>query len=317
MDTTKSSIEQTTFITAIKVRPDARKQFAVWQEKMNKVVSDFPGFVSLEMSPLKKANYIEWTSVQRFATNKDLKLWCNSEERKQLMNEVEPFLIDEKQDAIQELDPSQGNKNVTEVFVTRVTPENYDAYRAWASKIQQIEAQFLGYQGIYIQAPEKKRGGNWITILRFDTPEHLDAWLSSRERKAILKESESIVEELQSHRVISPFGGWFEDIAKSSGEKLAVWKQTMLVLLVLFPLVMLELRFLTPLTKGLNRSLATFIGNAISVALVSWPMMPLAIRFLKWWLVPGVVHRQRNIYLGTIVVIILYLIEIVSFWNLL
>lgn len=215
-----------------------------------------------------------------------------------------------------ELPPSQSNKSVTEVFVTRVTPENYDAYRAWASKIQKIEAQFPGYEGVYTQAPKDEKNGNWVTILRFDSTEHLDQWLNSNERKEILKESESIVQDLQSHRLMGPFAGWFSNFAKSTGESPAVWKQTMLILLVLFPIVMLEFKFLSPHTKHLNLSLATFIGNAISVTLVSWPLMPIAIWALKSWLSPGSEHRIRKIVTGTCIVITLYLIEIAFFWYL-
>lgn len=319
MGTSMDSVEHTILMTRLKVRTESLGEFALWQEKMNQDVSDFPGFISLEMSPQQGEGYVEWSSVQRFRSHQDLEMWQHSPQRKRLLDAVKPMLSEGKADALveQQLGSDQSNRNVTEVFVTRVTPENYDAYRAWASKIQQVEAGFPGYQGIYIQAPEKEKGGHWITILRFDTPEHLDHWLNSQERQRVLKESELIVEELQSHRVVSPFAGWFSSISNITGESPAVWKQTMLVLLVLFPIVMLELKFLHPLTAHLNPSLATFIGNAISVSLVSWPMMPLVIRFLRWWLAPGAEGRNRKIILGTLLVITLYLIEIACFWHLL
>lgn len=311
-----STTDQTILITTFKVREDAKNDFAILQEEMNKVVSNFPGFISLEMRPEKKIHYVEWTIVQRFRTNRELNNWRDSEQRKTLLNDAKSLLIEENPIADMEYDSSQGKENVTEVFVTQVNPENYEAYRAWAFKIQQVEAQFPGYQGIYIQAPEKGKGGNWITILRFDTPEHLDAWLSSRERKQVLKDSESIVAGLQTHRIVSPFAGWFADLTKTTGETPSIWKQSMLVLLVLFPLVMLEMKFISPLLKDLNPSLATFIGNMITVALVSWPMMPLAIFFLKWWLIPSKsINRKRNLIAGTLVVTALYLIEIAIFWH--
>ena len=60
----------------------------------------------------------------------------------------------------------------------------------------------------------------------------------------------------------------------------------MVVLAMLFPIVVLELRFMTPLTQWLNPVLGTFVGNAVSVWLLAWPMMPLANRALDWWLRP-------------------------------
>lgn len=307
--------EKTILIMVMKVRSEAGDSFTAWRETFNHAVTSFAGFVSLEMQPSQKKDYVEWTGVQRFRTADSLNAWRQSKVRLSLLEKAKPFLVE----AIQELESKdyQGNKSVTEVFVTRVSPEKYEAYREWASKIQQVESQFPGYQGIYIQAPEKEKTGTWITILRFDTPEHLDAWINSSQRKEILKESASIVEELQSHRVVSPFTGWFANLSKEAGESPAVWKQTMLVLLVLFPMVMLELRFLSPLTAHLNPSLATFIGNAISVTLISWPMLPLAIWFLKWWLAPGTIHRRRKTLTGFFVVSALYLLEIGALWRLL
>lgn len=307
--------EKTLLITTLAIRLDARQPFAIWQERMNKVVAGFPGFISLEMRPQRVEKKIEWTTVHRFCSHEELLAWKHSTARKELLNEVKPFLATGDQ-AIRE-EEKEGSKEaegVTEVFVTYVTPENYEAYRKWAFEIQQIEAQFPGYQGIYIQAPDKEKGGSWITLLRFDTQKNLEGWLNSEQRKRFLKESESFVKDLQNHRIISPFAGWFAGLSKDAGTVPERWKQTMLVLLVLFPIVMLELRFLTPLTRGWNPSLATFMGNAISVSLVSWPLLPFVIRFLRWWL------ASRSIWkaiLGAGVVAFLYLIEVIVFWNLL
>lgn len=203
---------------------------------------------------------------------------------------------------------------VTEVFVTQVSSDKEAAFKEWASKIHEVEAKFPGFQGMYLQAPEKGKSRNWLTFLKFDTAENLDRWLGSEERKAILRESSNVLEALDSHRLYSPYGGWFTSL--SGDLKLpSVWKQTMIVLLVLFPIVMLEFKWLSPLTQKLDLSLATFIGNAISVSLVAWPMMPIAIWFLEWWLLPkGSYINVKNI-LGVAVLLFAYLLEIVLFWK--
>lgn len=305
---------QTSITISIKVKPDASQPFAVWREKMDRAVASSPGFVSMEIFPPKSGN-TNWMIVQQFRSEQDLESWQKSEVRTRLLEEVKPFLIEEVK--LVESD-TENQQNVTEVFVTKVSPQMHDAYRAWAAKIQQIESTFPGYQGVYIQAPSTPdQHGTWITMLRFDTPEHLNAWLLSKERKQILKESEAMVEELQSHQVISPFAGWFANFAKTTGQAPPVWKQTMLVLLVLFPIVMLELKFLSPFTQHLNPSFGTFIGNAISVTLVSWPMMGLAIALLNWWLNPNPEHKVRANVLGLLAIAGLYLLEIVCLWKLL
>lgn len=85
------------------------------------------------------------------------------------------------------------------------------------------------------------------------------------------------------------------------------------MLLVLFPVVMLEIRFLSPLTAGLPTAVATFIGNAISVSLVSWLLMGLATAALGWWLTPAPNRRRRIEFLGACVMLGLYAAEIALF----
>jgi antibiotic biosynthesis monooxygenase (ABM) superfamily enzyme len=89
----------------------------------------------------------------------------------------------------------------------------------------------------------------------------------------------------------------------------------MLVVLMLFPIVMAEIRFLSPLTSGLNLALGTFIGNVISVVLLGWPLMPLGIRPFKWWLLPAQDGAWWIRPAGIAVVMALYAVEITALWH--
>ena len=67
---------------------------------------------------------------------------------------------------------------------------------------------------------------------------------------------------------------------------------------------------------ALNPALRTFIGNALSVALTTWPLMPLAIWAFHAWLFPE--HRPRwLVTIMPVVLVLCYLIEIAVFWHLL
>lgn len=308
----------TMITTKIRLLPKFTNEFADWQAKLHVQIADFPGFISLEILSPIEISHPEWMIIQRFIDSESLFVWRESKEKKILMKELEPFLAKDKKNPIKEIESAaaEAKGNVTEVFVTRVSPNKEIAYREWIAKIHRAEAKFPGFRGVYVQSPSKNQEGNWITLLQFDTQENLDRWLASPEREEVLRESEPLIASLESHRVISPYAGWFSSIAKK-GELPPVWKQTMIVLLVLFPIVMLELKFLPLLTANLNSSLGTFIGNAISVTLISWPMMPIAIWFLGWWLSPKPEKYRLATLSGTLVLILLYLIEIAIFWNLL
>lgn len=313
-----SALENTCIVTKIRIRPEAKISFVDWQAKFNAAIAAFQGFVSLEILSPTDATQLEWTFVERLCDPQVLSAWRKSEIRRGLFKELTSLLPNDASGGIREVQSDAFDQHgcVTEVFVTEVSPDKEVSYRQWIAKIHQVEAKFPGFRGVYVQSPSQGQGKNWITLLQFDTPENLDRWLSSPERREVLEESNPLVAALESHRVISPYAGWFSSITKEGRAAPSVWKQTMIILLVLFPIVMLEFKFLNPHTAGLNLSLATFIGNAISVSLVSWPMMPIAIWFLGWWLSPDEDKRQRANIVGTFVVLALYLIEIIVFWNL-
>ncbi|MBS0634618.1 MAG: antibiotic biosynthesis monooxygenase [Verrucomicrobia bacterium] len=188
------------------------------------------------------------------------------------------------------------------VFVTKVSQEHSERYKAWLTQIQNIEKTFPGFQRAHVSAPRNPDDDSWVTFLQFDTSENLDRWLNSQERRDILKEAEPLVTSFQYHHV-SPYAGWFDS-------DYSIVKQTMLVLLVLYPIVMLQLKYLTPLTAHLNSAVAMFIANTISVSLISWPFLPLVIKLLDWWLQAS---KIRTHILGALVVIALYALLIAVF----
>jgi hypothetical protein len=90
------------------------------------------------------------------------------------------------------------------------------------------------------------------------------------------------------------------------------------VLLGLFPIVMLETRFLSPRLAGVNFSLAMFIGNSISVALTTYLTMPLFVKTFGWWFFPKSEASKIAInFAGTAVIFLLYAIEVAVLWHLL
>lgn len=295
----------------ITLLPEASSAFVDWQSKFNSEIASFPGFVSLEiLSPFK--NQKDWLVIQRFTNKDEASSWRNSTKRKHLIGELKNITLKK---GIEETttDEEHFHEGVTEVIVTEVAPENERNYREWTARMHHAEAKFPGFRGVYVQAPHG-HGKAWITLLQFDNVQNLDNWLNSSARKKILEEAAPLVSSIETHRVISPYAGWFSSLAKE-GQLPPVWKQTMIVLLVLFPIVMLEIKYLNPFTQFLGPSLSTFIANAISVTLLSFPLVPIAIWFLGWWLTPNYKKPLLKTILGTFFILGLYLFEIILFWN--
>ena len=208
------------------------------------------------------------------------------------------------------------NTEVTEVITTDVKPDKVEEYRAWAERVQKAQAQFAGYKGSFVQPPRPGEH-TWTTLMRFQTPEQLETWLNSPERAALLKEEQGLVEREMLHRIDNSFPGWIPN-DPATGKPPNMWKTACLVLLTLFPVVMIELKFLTPflLSNHVPPALATFIGNAVSVALTTWPLMPLAIRAFKSWIFPDTQTPSARI-VAPIALVACYAIELAATWRLL
>jgi antibiotic biosynthesis monooxygenase (ABM) superfamily enzyme len=292
----------------VSIRPEALSRFVIWQGIFGQQIAASPGFVSLEYlcsSPHEN----RWIIVERFSDESNLQNWQNSANNQKRIKELRDLATLEGVTQKVESEPDL-KSGVTEVIITHVPVDKEVEFRQWNAKIHSIEAKFEGFRGIYVQSPAQQQSGNWITLLQFDTPQNLDRWLNSSERQEVLKESASLVHSYETHRVASPYAGWFYTIPNST-EAPPVWKQTMLVLLVLFPIVMLQSKYLSPWLVSLNPSLGIFLSCLMSVTLITFPFMPLAISGLRWWIAPTT--QWLNIT-GTLTVILLFTFEILLFW---
>lgn len=294
------------------IRPELKENFSDWQATLNAVIASFEGFISLEFLA-SSDQPSSWVIIQRFRNRECMDLWQNSKDYLDLVQELKKLTV---KGAFEEKIESEANlkTGVTEVIITQIDPKNEEDYRKWSAKIHRIESKFPGFRGVYIQSPHQNKGSFWVTLLQFDTQAHLDHWLSSEERKEVLKEASHLTSSLETHRIASPYAGWFYSIPDKETIP-SVWKQTLLVLLVIFPIVVLEMRYLAPHLTGLNRAFGIWISNAISASLIAFPGMPIAIFFLNWWILPKGKNKILISILGTFVVFFLYFVEILIFWN--
>ncbi|WP_158809414.1 antibiotic biosynthesis monooxygenase [Beijerinckia sp. L45] len=302
----------TAISTRVGIRTEAAAGFAVWQASLTRAAGAAPGFVNIEIAPAFLGSS-DWQIVQRFQSADLLILWRASPTRAKLFADLAalqtPALAALQDEAAPDV---HALYCVTEVITTVVAPGKEEIYRTWTESVQAAQATFPGYMGTLVQAPLSADIPYWTTLVRFATTGELDAWLGSAQRKAIIDSAAPDVSTWKSQRINGAFEGWF---ASNSGSTTApaAWKQTALVLLVLFPVVMLEIKFLSPYLAGLHVTIATFIGNAISVSLVSWPLMNVAVAGLGWWLRPAPARRLAIETAGACVVLALYASEILGF----
>jgi antibiotic biosynthesis monooxygenase (ABM) superfamily enzyme len=305
-------------ITKIQIRPGSEKAFAYWHSSMSTAPSDFPGFISTEIKPPLAEGDTRWSVVQHFRSPQEMAAWRQSASHQRLLSEAGAIADVDGTGRLHELESIelQSDSTVTEVITTFVKPGFENAYREWAGRIHAAEAQFPGYRGSLLQPSTSEKQPYWTTLVHFAKPAQLEAWLDSAERKKLLGEHVALVESWTAHRLPKSFAGWFPAEGPDR-EPTTTLKQSMVVLLVLFPIVMAELRFLSRQLAGVPPSIATFVGNAISVGLIAWPFMPIAIFFLSWWLTPKKGAGGSIRAAGFALVLALYVVEVAALWNLL
>lgn len=310
------SDDPSTLLVCARIRPGSEREFAQWQVRWQTAVLASAGALSVEFWPPAAPDQLEAVAIARFASVDELRQWRRGNRHCRLIDEVAPLV---EGGLVMQLVGQAAvdyavKHGVTMVMVTDIKPGKEAAYRAWADRIQKAQATFPGYVGSFVQPPQQNETG-WTTVLRFDSKATLEGWLKSDIRAALVKESEDLVQGFHAQRIDTSFPGWLP-ADPATGKPPNKWKTACLILLTLFPVVMLELRFLNPPLEALNPALRTFIGNALSVALTTWPLMPLAIWGFHAWLFPENQPRWLVTILP-IVLVLCYALEIILLWHLL
>jgi antibiotic biosynthesis monooxygenase (ABM) superfamily enzyme len=308
-----------TIVTQTCVRPESADAFARWQEETSGIVAAFAGFIKQTVMPPSPPAQIDWVILQRFASAGAAVAWLNSEQRLQRIESVAPMLVG-RDDIHIVKDGSAGvlPAPVSAVISTRIKPGQETAYRAWEQRIAAAQSKAPGFQGYRFEPPVPGVQDDWLAILRFDTEANLQAWLDSPERHELLAEANIFTEEFHTRIARTGFDQWFP-VPAGAAHPPAAWKQNMLVLLMLYPVVFLFGAFVqTPYLTGragLPFAIALFIGNIASVLLLSY-LVPLTSHRLSWWLQPTGAKPRRIEVIGTALVVALYAVMVVAFWRL-
>jgi antibiotic biosynthesis monooxygenase (ABM) superfamily enzyme len=300
-----------TIVTQASVMAGKEGEYTAWQDRVNSAVAGFPGFLNQAViAPMPPAQ-LHWVIVQRFRSMEDAQRWMGSSEREKLLAEIAPILTGA--DEIHFFTGSEGtptDRSVSAVISTRVAPGHEEQYRAWQRKIAAEEATFPGYLGSHIEPPIAGVQEDWSAVVHFDTDEHLQAWIDSEQRRRLLQEAVAIgAGESQVRKVQGGFENWFT-FGKPPGAAVPpAWKQNMVVLLILYPVVFLFGAWVgTPLLArhGFPFFLVLFLGNIFSVVTMGYWLVPWANRTLSWWLSPKKDAPSWINAAGTALVIALY-----------
>lgn len=303
-----------TVVIAQHVRPGRDAEYLRWQAEIDDACRTFPGFEALEVVPPVPGVQDHHVVVFRFDSFPHLDAWLRSDARGALLTRGEEVLTAAPRPHILAGTQSAA-RGAGMVVSTRVRPGREDEYRAWQHRIDAEAARFPGCLGNEVFVPVPGLQDEWVVVVRFESAEHLREWLRSDVRRRLVAEADSLWDDVRVERFSGGFPGWFAPATTRPGAPAfpPQWKQAMSVLLALYPTVMLLTFFLSPRLAGLPLAGAMFVGNVVSVAILTWLLMPLVNRLLGFWLVPTPARSGLVEALGTGLVILGYAAAVCAF----
>lgn len=308
-----------TVVTQTTVRTGAAAEFETWQAETTRILSGFPGFLQQTVLPPSPPAHDYWVVMQRFADAQAAIGWLNAPERLERLTMVQPLLTGRADvHVVRGLAAAPTAVPVSAIMSTRVKPGCELAYREWEQKIAVAQTAVKGLIGYRFEPPIEGVQADWLTILRFDTQENLQAWLESPVRKALIAEAEPLTEGFHFRVTRSGFDQWFP-VAADNARQAPVWKQNMIVLLMLFPVVFLFGDLVQgPLLQarlGLPFAIALLLGNIAGIVLLNW-LVPWASKRFTWWLVPRAGSARIVDAAGASLIAMVLMILAILFWKL-
>jgi uncharacterized protein len=150
--------------------------------------------------------------------------------------------------------------------------------------IAMYDGRYPGHLGAQVFRPESASAGEYRIVYRFDTAEHLRAWLDSDEHAAWLERAEPHVIGPIHRQVLTGLETWFTVPGRQGTRPPPPYKMAVLTWITIFPLITLVVVVLGPLLDGLPLVARLAITTAVTVPIMTWLVMPRVTRLLRGWL---------------------------------
>jgi antibiotic biosynthesis monooxygenase (ABM) superfamily enzyme len=192
------------------------------------------------------------------------------------------------------LSPEGTDGPVTTTVTRRVKPGHEPFYESFLEGIIADAARFPGHLGVEVFRPAAASTGEYRVVYRFDTSEHLDAWLQSDERAAWLERAEPHVVGPMRMQVLTGLETWFTLPDLPGIPPPPPYKMALLTWVTIFPLITIVVIVLEPLLERLALVPRLAVTTAVTVPIMTWLVMPRVTRLLRGWLYPDGLERSAS-----------------------
>ncbi|MEU6867341.1 antibiotic biosynthesis monooxygenase [Streptomyces sp. NPDC046876] len=312
MDTDRHDDATATAIIGQRVLPGREHDYEAWQDEVNAAAAGYPGYLGVEVTR-PTALQPEWVIVYRFDSIPHLQAWINSATRQKLLEVGDTYLDGPgTQRVLTGGHTKTPDPLVTVVITHRVHPDRVDEFLAWQRRMSEAESKFEGFRGTEMFRPIEGLQDEWTTMYRFDSAQHLDAWLTSPQRQEVLAEGREF-SDFKLSTIDNSFGSWFafeEDGTAAPAP--SEMKTAIAVWVGLYPTVVFLTLALSPLHMPFW--LGMLVGNLLSSLLMTFLTMPYYVNpLLKRWLRPQPDEppaRSNRIGLGLVAAVTVFWVAV-------
>jgi uncharacterized protein len=192
------------------------------------------------------------------------------------------------------------------VVVQRVPAALADLFMEWQRGVTVAAEGFSGYLSTDVYPPADNLQDEWVVVINFEDEESLQAWLDSPARAQWVEKLQAQVGDFELKALPGGFGSWFAGLAQGQARTPPPsWKMALTVLLGLYPTVMVLTLFPGSYTQPLGLAVAMLIGNALSVSILQWIVMPVLNSLLAPWLKANTKQQRASSFGGLVLILVL------------
>lgn len=177
---------------------------------------------------------------------------------------------------------------VTMMFSDHVKYGKVKEYEEWLSGIQNETKKFDGFIETNIIKPADTSPMEYITLVKFDSPENLAKWNGSAVQSEWLRGKPYLVEASADMQQASGLEIWFDrpKILMSTASP-PYWKQVILGVITVYPMILILNVVLKPFIGQLPNFLSLLVSVIVLSSLLTYPIMPVTTKLLRQWLYPS------------------------------
>ena len=178
-------------------------------------------------------------------------------------------------------------RGATAVITHRVRDGQQEGYEAWLNEIGPLCRSYPGHLDLQIIRPIPGLTATYTVIIRFDTREHLQGWMSSQDRKRLIEQVRPLLVQDDDFFIRSGLDFWFTP--EGARAKVPVrWKQFLVTWSAILPLVLVIPLVVAMGLRQLGVPQNHYLDLLLSTGSVVWVMvylvMPHYTKLIQRWL---------------------------------